>query len=377
MKVLILSCNTGQGHNSVARAIQEEMETRRISCEIVDVLQFISPRWSEWISKGHSWIYCHHPELFSWGYEKAEQHPDYLAQDTPLYHFFAKGVPGLRECCTTGGYDVVICVHVFAALMLTELRKQSSLDAWTCFVDTDYTCSPGTLSSRLDHYFAPHASLCDEFRGVPVSVSGIPVRRAFYQSVERVEAKRGCGIDPAHRHVLMMGGSMGCGPVEDAARLLAAQMPPEVELSIVCGRNEELYRQLETELDGCPGVHLYGYTDQIPLLMDSAELCVTKPGGISVTEAMVKGLPMLLVNAVAGCESYNLEFMIRLGGAESAETPEEIAAHCLTLLADEPRREQMALVLRAARCNAAEQICDAIQNNLSIGDKGKTELKMW
>ncbi len=366
VKVLILSCNTGQGHNSVARAIQEVLQERQVPCETVDVLQFISPRWSELISKGHSWIYRHQPGLFGWGYGKAEQHPDYMEPDTPLYRFFSRGAPGLHDHCIAGGYDAVICVHVFAALMLTEALRQPGIRAWTCFVDTDYTCSPGTLSSRLDHYFAPHASLCDAFRGVSVSASGIPVRQAFYRQTERAEAKERCGVDPAHRHILMMGGSMGCGPVEEAARQLAAQMSPETELSVVCGTNELLRQRLSGALERCAGVHILGYTENVPLLMDSAELCVTKPGGISVTEAMVKGLPMVLVNAVAGCESYNLDFMTRLGGAVCAEEPEAIVTSCLALLADEERLGSMSCALREARTNAAVLICDTIRDALSV-----------
>lgn len=360
MKVLILSCNTGQGHNSVAQALRECLDQRQIPCTVTDVLQFISPQWSELISKGHSWIYCHVPQLFSWGYEKAEQKPGYLAERSVLYRFFSKGVPGLRALCVDGGYDVVLCVHVFAALMLSEAMREPGIEARTAFVSTDYTCSPGTLQSHLDHYFAPCAPVCAEFAGRSVSAAGIPVRQSFFRHMEPAEAKRLCGIGPDHRHILMMGGSMGCGPVEEIASLLAAQLPPRTELSIVCGTNKRLQQSLTEELGERSDVHIYGYTKDIPVLMDSAELYITKPGGISVTEAMVKGLPMVLLNAVEGCESYNLAYMTSLGGAVSGETPEAVAAACIELLGDEDRRMQMHAALCEVRGNAAERICDAI-----------------
>ena len=102
------------------------------------------------------------------------------------------------------------------------------------------------------------------------------------------------------------------------------------------------------------------YVKNISLLMDSADLYVTKPGGISVTEAADKNLPMVIINAVAGCETYNRDFFIHTGGAVTGESVEELAAVCISLLEDDQRRNKMADAFsRREKVNAAEKIyCD-------------------
>jgi len=360
MKILILSCNTGQGHNSVAKAIQEALKMRGKCCEIVDALQFISERTSRFMSWGHSFIYCHIPKLFTAGYGAAEKHTSVLEDGSAAYRFFAKGAEALCEYCTTGGYDIVFCTHVFSALMYTEAKKMGNLSAPSYFVATDYTCSPGTLESELDGYFIPDKDLASEFAGkirIPV---GIPIRQQFYQSRPRQEAKQLLGLNNESPHILMMCGSMGCGPIEEIVELLSQEMPADCELSVVCGNNHKLKAKLDdiTEKDG--RIHIHGFVEDISLLMDSADIYVTKPGGISTTEAMAKGLPMVLVDAVAGCEEHNMYYFTELGGAVAAKKPEDIAALCLNLLHDEERCRRMSEILRNKRANAAQVIAEYI-----------------
>lgn len=372
MKILILSCNTGQGHNSAAEALRGVFHHGGDQCEIVDALSYISPLASDLVSKGHVWLYRNWPWLFGKGYSALDNHPSAMAEGKMAYRFFAIGAQQLHEKCVQGGYDAIICTHVFSALMLTEALKTPGITADTYFVSTDYTCSPGTLESDLDCYFIPHADLAGEFPGKKVVASGIPIRQSFFSRMDKVEAKRRANIGEGQKHMLLMCGSMGCGPVVETARLLAMNKPEDSELSIVCGNNQKLYDELHElfSLDG--SVHLYGYTDQVSVLMDSADLFLTKPGGISTTEAMAKGLPMVFIYAVAGCETHNLHFFSRLGGGEGAAEPEEICRICLELLEDDARREEMARLLTEHSTNAAEIICRHVRQQHHIAAAGTT-----
>ena len=103
-------------------------------------------------------------------------------------------------------------------------------------------------------------------------------------------------------------------------------------------------------------IHILGYVKDMSSLMDSADLYLTKPGGISVSEAAAKGLPMVFVNAVAGCESYNLRFFESLGAAESGEMPQQMAEICLRILSDERKLEDMSSTLASFRTRNAAQI---------------------
>lgn len=347
MRLLILSCNTGEGHNSCAKAVQEYARLQDDICEITDSLGFISEKTSRFISNWHSRLYRHAPSVFDKGYKFAEKHADILAKDSAVYKLLTTGAEDLYAFIQSGGYDAVLCVHIFPALLLTRMLMLHPVAIRTGLLATDYTCSPGCNRCELDYCFIPDDAFIPEFlaAGVPqerIAVTGIPVRQAFLNRTDKCSAKQSYGIDPQHNHIVMACGSMGCGPMEQIASLLAEGMDSETELSIVCGTNRKLQSSLQKALADYPQIHVHGFVKDMAGMMDSADLFLTKPGGISVSEAAVKGLPMVLIDAVAGCESGNLQFFVEKGAAKTAETPQSIAKLCLELMHDQKQLVQMA-----------------------------------
>lgn len=207
--------------------------------------------------------------------------------------------------------------------------------------------------SSLDRYFIPASSLSGDFLGGGVTserlrACGIPVRQMFRSSVRKEDAKRAFGIPTDHKHLVMMCGSMGCGPIMSIARRIGRNLPDDQDLTIVCGTNKQLYRRLQRRFYDAKNVHVRSYVKDMALLMDSADLYLTKPGGISVTEAASMRLPMVFIDAVAGCEEYNKDFFLRTGGAVTGQTPKEIARTSLRLLSDKDALEKMGDALDAA-----------------------------
>ncbi|MBQ7778180.1 MAG: glycosyltransferase [Oscillibacter sp.] len=366
MRVLILSCNTGEGHNSCGRAIQSSFLERGVPCDMEDAFRFISPATSRLVTTAFNGVYRHLPGLFRFGYRYAERHPAAFDELSGIYKLLASGTERLFRFLTEGGYDAIICTHVLSALMLTEVLRRHPGRLATYFVATDYTCSPSCGQSRLDLYFIPHESLSGEFVscGVPaekLSASGIPVRAQFDRSLDRAAAKERIGLRPEEKHLLIMCGSMGCGPIRRLVRLIARQLPENGRVSVICGTNHRLRRSLERTHAGDSRIHMYGYVQDVSPMMDSADLYLTKPGGISVTEAARKRLPMVFVNAVAGCETYNLEFYCRQGAAVTADTPEELAELSVRLLADDEALARMSAAFAPeSERSAAEYICRAV-----------------
>ena len=373
MRVLILSCSTGGGHNVCAGAIGEAFLQRGDPCNIEDSLRFVSDRLSRFMSWGHTTMYRHIPGLFRVGYGFAEKHPAMLQDDTAVYNLLTSGTEQLYTHIQEGRYDTVICTHVFSGLLLRQMLKEYPLPLKTAFVATDYTCSPGTANSGLEHYFIPSASLAEEFiaQGVPeekLIPCGIPVRQAFFEQLDKADAKQRMGLDPAHTHLLMMCGSMGCGPLERLTKLLSEGIEKEMELTIVCGTNQKLRNELAEGYGNHPNIHICGFVTDMACLMDSADLYMTKPGGLSTTEAAVKNLPMVLIDAVAGCEAYNLRYFVQAGGAVTADTPGELCDICLELMGDEKRRARMAAALASLpHQNAAQCICDRMHSDRGEG----------
>ncbi len=154
-KVLILTCSTGQGHNSCAAAIEEYFKTRGVECDITDSLTFFSEGVAKFISWGHSFIYRHLPWLFKWGYSFTKRHKVLLGEKSPLCALLRLCSERLRDYIERGGFDTVICTHLFPAIAITGIQQSSPVDVLAAFVFTDYTAYPGTEALAMDRYFVP------------------------------------------------------------------------------------------------------------------------------------------------------------------------------------------------------------------------------
>ena len=366
MRVLILSCNTGEGHNSCAKAIKEVFEQKGDICTVEDSLRFISEGASRFISWGHVYVYRNLPWLFNWGYNFADSHGSVFKEENALYKFFGKGSEGLYNYITKGKYETVICSHPFSALMLSEMQKRYSLSIKTAFVATDYTCSPSVRDGRLDHCFIPDESLKNDFVCPNISeeriiASGIPIRQAFFERTAKSKAKEKLGIDPKTKHLVLMSGSMGCGPIKSLVEKLTEVLSDRVILTVVCGTNEKLLSQLTKKYGDRKNLRLRGFVTDMSSLLDSADIYLTKAGGISTTEASAKRVPMIFINAVGGCEYHNGEFFTRLGCAKKSSDTNDLVRICSLLLSDGDEYEKVVSAYKNLPThNAAEIIYDTL-----------------
>ena len=367
MSTLILTCSTGEGHNSCAKAIKEVYDTHGQPCEIVDALYFVSKWFPGFAHRVHTSMYQKHPRVFRVGYDYAQMHngPTTSKGSIP-YRILKIGVGRLHDYIIKNHITSIICVHPLLMMMVTALQEMYGDICQTAYVATDYTCSPGVKDSHPDICFISDVSLANEFscenigmnRIIPV---GIPVRQQFYKNTEKHTAKQYFGIHKQKTHLLMMCGSMGCGPMEKILELLYDQS--NAYITVICGTNKELYNRLTEEYASCTHIQILGFVKEMSLLMDSADIFLTKPGGLSSTEAAVKCVPMVFVNAVGGCENYNLSFFTDCGGAVAGESPEETAQLCNELICDSKKRGAIKIALMQLRIpNAAEMIFETMQS---------------
>ena len=371
-KVLILSCSTGQGHNSCAQAIKEYFELHGVSCDLRDSFHFASERLGRFISWGHSFIYRYLPGLFHWGYRYSKNHPAIFHKRSGIYKLLTVGAGRLHQYLFNGQFDTVICTHIFSAIMLTHMLKKHPLPIQTAFVAIDYTCHPGMDMVDLQQYFIPNVQLTNDFVAYGISrdritATGIPVKQEFLTQKDKTEARLRLNIGVESRHLVMMCGSMGCGPMFRILKQIVSILPKDSEVSVICGRNKWLYAKLKHKYGANSKIHIIGYTDQVPLYMDSADLYLTKPGGISITEAAAKKLPMAFVNAVAGCEQYNMQFFIRMGAAITAESPQLLAIRSVRLLCSTSKRQPMEWALwRYQQHNGAKNIFNVLSKEVCL-----------
>lgn len=356
MRVLILSANTGGGHNSTARALAQQLEKLNVECKVADTLAYISEKVSDFISRGHSYVYRKFPKLFGVGYRFEEKHPELF-----IYDQCAKGAEALHQEIMEQSYDAVLCVHVFSGVMMTEVRKRYANPTPFYFVATDYTASPGVTEMQADAYFIPHRMLLGEFvrggvRADKMFATGIPVRSDFYTIEDKTEARRALGLPEEGQMVLLSCGSMGCGKLDKSALYLLEHLNKNAYLVVLCGSNRKTYEELAPYAS--QRLFIVSFTDRVPQYMSAADLYITKPGGLTTSEAIVKQVPMIFIDAVPGCETRNFDFLVRSGVACGAKNWRQVVSQTNQALQKPEILEQQRKNMKAfSPQNAAELIC--------------------
>ena len=362
MKVLILSSSTGAGHDSCANAVKEVFDKNNEVCKIEEVLKYISKGVATVITKGHTSIYRHFPTAFRIGYEFLDNHSSAYKKGSLTNKFLSIGSKKLGEYIKAEGYDTVICTHPFSTVMLAAAIEKCELNVKTAFVATDYTCAPTVDAESLDVYFVPDNAIIDAFikygiKKEKIVPSGIPVRQMFYKNIQKDEAKLLMGINEKNTHLLVMCGSMGCGPIKKMVDNISASLPENAEITVVCGTNESLKKSLDKKYLSSKKIHIKGFVKNMSELLDSADLYLTKPGGLSVSEARQKNLPMIFVNAVAGCEEYNRKHFVNMKTAICSDGVKQLSESCLELLkSPEKLNEMREIFANEEKTNASEQI---------------------
>ena len=365
MKVLILSCNTGQGHNTAARAVQEEMARRGVECEMRDALAFSSERASKLISGTYMRMAVDAPRVFGKMYQVGEAISNPYVK-SPVYVANMALTRKMGRYIRENGFDAVITSHLFPSQALTHLTRHGQIQARTYFISTDYTCHPFTEDIGPDRYFIAHADLLEEYigRSVPrekICVSGIPVSARFREKEDRAEARRQLNVGPEEKMFLIMSGSMGAGNTCRTAEIILREGGEKSRIFIMTGKNEEMKREVDALSARDVRVTAVPFTTQVPLYMSAADVLLTKPGGLTTTEAAVLRIPLVLSAPIPGCESANAAFFEEKGMAICAADEQATARAAMWLAADREKSERMvAAQAREINPRAAEKICDMV-----------------
>ncbi len=367
MKALILSCNTGQGHNAAGKALLEALRLRGVPCEMKDTLAFGGERVSVGVSG--TYVRCTQvaPGVFG-GMYRAAAFISSPKHKSPVYFANTLYAEKLADYIVTNGFDTVLSPHLFPAEALTYLRGHG-LKVRSFGVATDYTCTPFWEETDVDRFFIPHEALRAEYEGKGFAperllATGIPVSRAFRLKRPQAEAREALGLPREGRVYLTMTGSMGFGDVPDLLDALLKRAQPDAHILALTGRNARLVARLRQQFAQDQRVRCVPFTKEVPLYMDACDVLLSKPGGLSTTEAAVKNVPLVHTAPIPGCETVNARLFSMRGLSIATRSPEESAeAACYLAGAERARNRQLEAQRDFVNPAAADDICDAIGAN--------------
>jgi processive 1,2-diacylglycerol beta-glucosyltransferase len=264
--------------------------------------------------------------------------------------------------------DVILCTHFLPAELLSRQKsKGRSLPPLWVQV-TDFDVHALWVHSHVDRYCVANEEVAFRLadRGVPrerITVTGIPVMPQFSAPLDRAICAGELGLKPEKFTVLMMAGGAGVGGLDTLAeRVLRLPDPPQ--LVALAGRNADLLQRLKALARQHPGkLFPLGFTTTVERVMTAADLVVTKPGGLSVSECLAKQRPMLLVSPIPGQEERNADYLLESGAAIKAVDGATLVFKLANLMAEPARLAAMsAAAARIGRPGAASDVVALISS---------------
>ncbi len=363
MKVLFLSVTAGQGHNQTGKSVMECLREKNVDCIMLDTFEYINPILKASISQGYLLSIKLTPALYGKIYraaEKLEKNNLKISVDRKANSIWAK-----KLVCYIDEYDpdVIVCTHIFPAQILTQIRRRVGLRARIIGIVTDFTIHPFWEEADLDFYIIANELLSRQavrkgLREDRLKSFGIPINKKFAKRMPVGEARAALSIQDKDT-VLIMSGSMGHGDVAKAVKQID-RLNLDFQILSVCGNNRSLKAKLD-ELDLARSIYNYGFVKNVDVMMDASNCILTKPGGLTVSESLAKGLPMLLIDPIPGQEDRNVEFLLNNGLAMKASKtfPADEAVYQL-LTNTEKVHTMISRMNYMARPNSSMDLCDFI-----------------
>lgn len=281
MKVLILSCNTGGGHNAAASALKESLNFYHHEAEVLDLMSLGRKHTSALVGGAYVKLVsvfrpasAHSISLVSW-------YGNFL--EIPVYYANARLGNALADYIDQNHFNAVVTTHLYPAETLTWMKQKGRLTIPCVAVATDYACIPFWEETNCDYYVVPHKDLIPEFAscGIPeekLLPLGIPVRPAFARPASKEDVRRHLGLPENAPLFLVMSGSMGFGKVHLLAHELVSRLENGEQAVIICGNNKKRMRSLRLQFHKNPNVHIIGFTRHVAEYMAAADVLFTKPG---------------------------------------------------------------------------------------------------
>lgn len=360
MKVLVIHATAGAGHKKAAEAVYHTIQAHTnydVQCQ--DALDYTNAFYRQSYREGYKYLITHLSWL--WGFFFWLIDIRFLLPGVRLARRLlnACNARALHRFLQKENFDCIITSHFFPLEVACYLKRKGMIRSKIICVVTDYDAHSIWSDLRVDHY----AVACEQTKKTLVSlgvlpdkiaITGIPTDEKFTKIYDRNALKEALGLKKDIFTVLIATGSFGIGPIEEIIGSLKG-----VQSIVICGHNKKLFQTLSSKNQ--PLVKVCGFVDNMHEYMAASDAMMTKPGGLSISEALVRHLALLFFSAIPGQETNNIKVLKQYGIGVSDISPLEMAEEIKTLNASlEYRRSVQEKIKQLARPNAAADIIKLI-----------------
>lgn len=327
-KLLILSTTAGAGHVRAADALKRTAEQLFASVEVEhrDILELTSPLFRNIYSQVNNTIAGHAPELWGMIYKKSETR-GIIKPKHPLLKLFDQfNFKKYLKYLNDAKPDAVICTHFLPYVAISEQMKKKSWNIPFSSVPTDYDVHSLWISPLVKQYYiaTDEAAWTVQSHGISeknIFVTGIPVAPEFTNIRDRNSIRKELGLERDRFTIMILSGGYGIGVIDklvpNVVEFLSTIKQKKFQVIVVCGKNKKLFDALsKIQIPNNISFKLYEYVTFIDKLMDASDILITKSGGLTVTEALAKHLPMLIFDPVPGQEGRNADYLCEAGAAQ-------------------------------------------------------------
>ena len=367
-KVMIFYAAYGGGHLSAARSIKENIETNYndVEVKLVDCVEYVNKIINKVTTTAYAEMAKKAPRTWGKVYWKS--------QKGPLAHISnaSNKVLSLKLNKLLKEYqpDLIISTHPFSSQMCAFLKKLGKLDAKIATVMTDYAPHDQwlVLNEYVDYYFVSHQGMKKQLneKGIPnnkIHATGIPLSNKFLLKYNKAEILQSFGLSPDRKTVLFFGGGeFGLGKTQ-TFRIFKSfvEFEHNIQIVAIAGKNQKMkenFENLVTQLDKKDFVKILEYTDKVPELMSISDLVVTKPGGLTTTESLASGLPIVVINPIPGQEEENASYLEKNKVAIWIRKDDDVEKILTDLFLNPSKMREMKIRARIiAKRNSTKDIC--------------------
>lgn len=374
-RVLVLSASIGGGHVACGRALVKAFSSVGAVCEHVDLLEHTSAPFRRLYRQAYFDLVRNVPDLVDWVGKRMDRRPTEVATiqrrlRSRVTRLLAYELPRVIDRFEPGA---LVHTHFLGPeIVAGRLRRRQPLPQ--AEVITDFFAHSLWLQPGIARYYVASDEVrvhlksagVDEHR---VRVTGIPIDPRFMSLPGRSEARAAASLDPERDVLLVMAGGMEAGDLKNVLAQLV-EFRWSLTVVVVCGRSADLLKIAHDEVDGATGpAHfvVLGFVDDVPNYMAAADLVVTKPGGMTISESLAAGLPLLLINPYPLQEEANANALLENGAAVRIDPLSTFALKLRRLLEDRERLATMrSAALRLARPDAAMTVARSVLDELVV-----------